>query len=268
MNADGTRQRQLTNMRDGTCQPAWSPDGSQLAFISPCPGRRDTYEGSSIFLMNADGTNQHLLPVTPSLTGDYDPAWSPDGKKIVFTSLRNGRSQIFVYDLTNSLLTILSNSIFPDKQPVWQPSGLQIAFVREAPNGQVWIMDSDGKHPVQFSPSGGINNLWPTWSRDGQYILYNQTSVDVFTPWLIGLRYQDRNSGREFHIPANPDREIGPVAKVDISPDGMWIAYESWIQASNHDIYIMSINGANQIRMTTDPGFDFGPVWRPIVTPP
>ena len=263
MNGDGTRQQQLTSVRDGACQPAWSPDGAQLAFISPCSGRKDLYPGSSIYFMNADGTNVHLLPLTPSIAGDFDPAWSPDGKKLAFTSLRNGRPQILVFDLTNSLLSILSTSNYPDKQPAWSPYGKQLAFVRQAPNGQIWTMDADGSHADIFSPAGGINNLWPVWSRDGQNILYSQTSVDVVNPWLIGRRYEDRGNARESRIPPDTGNNKGPIVKPDVSPDGMWIAYESWPLGVNHDIYIMSMTGANITRLTTDPAFDISPAWRP-----
>jgi len=53
------------------------------------------------------------------------------------------------------------------------------------------------------------------------------------------------------------------VAQVSISPDGNWLAFESWPDGSNHDIYIMTINGANWVRLTTDKDFDFGAAWRP-----
>ncbi len=266
MNADSTNQIQMTNIPGGACQPAWSSDGSQLAFTSPCSGRKDSYPGSSIYIMNADGTDPHLLPVPPSPNGDYDPAWSPDGQKIAFTSLRNGRSHIFVYNFQTALLSEVSTTVFPDKQPSWSPSGKQIAFIRQNPNGQVWWMGDDGSQPAQFSPSGGINNLWPVWSRDGQIIYYSQTSVDVVQPWLIALRYEDRNTGRELRIPANSNISIGPVARPDVSPDGKWLAFESWPLGNNHDIYLMTSSGTNLTRLTTDQAFDFGPTWRPVKT--
>jgi len=63
INFDLTGLSLLTNMEGGACQPTWSPDGSQIAFISPCPARgeffENTYKDSSIYVMNADGTGQN-----------------------------------------------------------------------------------------------------------------------------------------------------------------------------------------------------------------
>ncbi len=55
------------------------------------------------------------------------------------------------------------------------------------------------------------------------------------------------------------------MAQVNVSPDGNWIVFESWPDGTNHDIYMMTINGANRIRLTTDKDFDFGAAWRPAV---
>jgi Tol biopolymer transport system component len=49
------------------------------------------------------------------------------------------------------------------------------------------------------------------------------------------------------------------------SPDGSFLAYESWPDGKNHDIYMMNINGSSPQRLTTDPGDDFGPAWRPFI---
>ncbi|MGB9799851.1 MAG: protein kinase domain-containing protein, partial [Thermanaerothrix sp.] len=86
MNADGTNQRPITSLPDGACQPAWSPDGQRLAFISPCREKRNLYEGTKIYILDlADGGTPEPLPLPPSPAADFDPAWSPDGRRIAFT---------------------------------------------------------------------------------------------------------------------------------------------------------------------------------------
>ncbi len=264
MNTDGSQQRQITNERDGACQPNWSPDGQRLVFTSPCPIRADTYPNSNIYIINADGTGKMPLPGSPE--GDYDPAWSPNGKRIAFTSLRTGKPAIFVIDLDTQVVQELSRSRFADKQPAWSPNGMQIAYVRTRTNSAIYVMTDTGQPQSQFTQSSGnVNNLWPVWSNDGNVIFFSQ-ATDKMIPWLVGMRYEDRNTPREFRIPASSQLEPGPVAKVAPSPDGFWLAYEGWPDGTNHDIYIMTINGANQQRLTTDPGIDFGAAWRPSPT--
>ena len=81
MNPDGTQIRQLTEDPQYANQPAWSPDGQQITFMS---FRGPLWKGE-IYVMNADGTNP--INLTQSLDReDSSPSWSPDGKQIVFTS--------------------------------------------------------------------------------------------------------------------------------------------------------------------------------------
>ncbi|WP_298008653.1 MULTISPECIES: protein kinase domain-containing protein [Anaerolinea] len=263
MSVDGQNLRQITNMRNGACQPAWSPDGTRLAFISPCPGKREIYEGSAIYLLTLDGSEPVPLPSSPE--GDFDPTWSPDGKKLAFTSLRTGRPSIFVIDLQTLIAREISESRYSDLQPAWSPISRQIAFVRRISNSQIWIMSEDGDNQVRFSPPGDVTNFFPIWSWDGQAVLYNQIVGGSKVPRLVGMRYEDRKNPREFRIPASGTVDIGPVGSFTLSPDGFWVVYEGWPDGTNHDIYLMTMNGATNIRLTTDPAFDYSPVWRPVI---
>jgi eukaryotic-like serine/threonine-protein kinase len=262
INEDGTNARQVSNMVEGACQPSWSPDGLQIAFISPCLRKQSQiYEEAQVYLMSADGSNVRLMPNT--VLGDFDPAWSPEGDRIAFTSVRTGRPHIFVINLKDNSLQELSDTRHPDFQPTWHPGGKQLAFIRHMPFPHVWVMSDQGLTEFQFSSSGNVVDLAPVWSPDGEFILYNRSQVEPAIPWLMGKFYADRDNNREFRIPPYGIIDPGPVAGPSISPDGNWIAFESWPDGRNHDIFIMDINGENRRRLTSDPGFDFNPAWKP-----
>jgi eukaryotic-like serine/threonine-protein kinase len=137
MNIDGTGIKKLTDFDEGACQPAWSPDGSRLVFISPCRRISDSYPASSLFIINYDGSGLTPLPTVPG--GDYDPAWSPDGKRILFTSLRNsGIPQIFIFNLDDNSVILLPDPENRDNyQASWSPDGNQIVYV--GPRNQIWL---------------------------------------------------------------------------------------------------------------------------------
>lgn len=82
-------------------------------------------------------------------------------------------------------------------------------------------------------------------------------------PWLLKLRIDDRGKAADVRIPPFGVGESGPIWEADLSPDMNWIAYEGWPDGNNHDIFLMDSKGENRQRLTTDPGFDFNPVWIP-----
>ncbi|HEX6302696.1 MAG TPA: hypothetical protein VFZ76_00790, partial [Anaerolineales bacterium] len=263
VNADGTGHKQITEMVDGACQPDWSPDGSKLVFISPCAFNQERYPGASLFIVNADGTNLTTLPTIPG--GDFDPAWSPDGTRILFTSVRDfNRPQIYAINLEDQSVESISANTVQDFQPAWHPSGDRIAFIstRRGPY-QIWIMESDGSDAVIFSRSGSLKNSRPMWSPDGQLILFTQTEVLGGVPRLMSAPY-----GGQTYMETKVIPDATPMREGVFSPDGFWLAFESWPEGGNHDIYIMTINGVARQRMTDDQAFDFDPAWRPAAVEP
>ena len=266
MNLDMTGLSLLTNMEEGACQPTWSPDGSQIAFISPCRTRGDfienIYRDSSIYVMNADGTNQRPLTTVPG--SDFEPAWSPDGKRIAFTSLRDGKKDIYLLTVETGAivrLTTVNGDVQENSQPSWSPFGNQIAYTVKRFNAyQVWVMSDTGQGSVQIARSGQrYSDFLPVWMPDGETILFNQKDADVVSrPWLMTIRYEDRES----KDPTRLDFQR-PIEDIEVSPDGLWIVFEGIDNEGNRDIYYMTVSGGNRTRLTLDPAVDFDPSWRP-----
>jgi serine/threonine protein kinase/Tol biopolymer transport system component len=264
VNADGTDLTQLTNMENGACQPSWSPDGKQLVFISPCLGRGEFFENiyneSSLYSINADGTGLKQLTVSPG--SDFEPAWSPDGKEIAFTSVRGGFRQIYTLDVDSQDITLLTNTTdaIESSQPSWSPDGTKIVYmVKRVGTYQVWAMNADGQEAVQLVRSG--QDLWdflPSWSPDGITIFFSQRRMGAFRPWLMQVDYQDlTQEPRKLNF-------ITPIEDVSFSPDGFWIVYEGMDNEGNRDVYFMTITGSGRTRLTNDPKIDFDPAWRPV----
>jgi Tol biopolymer transport system component len=264
---DGTDLTQLTIMENGACQPSWSPDGSQLVFISPCLGRADFFETiyneSSLYIINADGSG--LKQLTPAPGSDFEPAWSPDGTRIAFTSVRGGFRQIYSLDVETLEVTLLTNTTdaIESSQPSWSPDGTKIAYMAKRVGAyQAWSMNENGQEAIQLVHSG--QELWdylPSWSQDGRTVFFNQRRPGAFRPWLMQVDYAD--------LTQEPRRMnfVTPIEDVSFSPDGYWLVFEGMDSEGNREIYFMTIAGSGRTRLTNDPKIDFDPAWRPLPKP-
>jgi len=258
MNADGTNLRQLTRDLNGACNFAWSPDGKQIVYVSPCSRKESQYPDSGLYVLDLETGATSLL--FPNPAGDFEPAWSPDGTKIAFTSLRDNSMQIYVFNKDDSSLTPLTlpgNNI-QSRHPAWSPDGLKLAYtVRRLGLLQIWSMDATGMNPQQLTRSGGsISDYLPAWAPDGQYLLFSETNSELTAPAsLMRLALGDEKARI---VPVTR-----PVVDADFSPDGQWIAYET-SDSVNQDIFIYQLfSGSAPRRLTVAGSIYFDPAWRP-----
>jgi serine/threonine protein kinase/Tol biopolymer transport system component len=251
MNVDGSELTQLTDLADGACQPSWSPDGERLLFITPCLNKSDVYERSALYVMNADGSDQKLL--LSMVGGLFDPAWSTSG--IVFTFVENNRLRLWWVGQDGNGAKQLSQPNSADRQASWSPEGDRLAFMNTSRAGSptiYWMFQDgtfNGSNPDQITRDRAASS--PAWSPLGDLIAY-VADVNIFI-----VRWDAHG------FDAQQLTSEAPNADPDWSPDGQWIVFESWRDAANHDIYIMSTNGASVTRLTEDPGLDYQPAWRP-----
>ncbi|MBN1230448.1 MAG: protein kinase [Anaerolineales bacterium] len=265
MNPDGSELFQVTDESMGACQPDLSPDGTQIVFISPCIKPLEAYDGSGLFMINSDGTNLNALP--SSLSGDYDPDWSPDGKRIAFTSLRDGNTpQIYSLNIETNEVISLSHSHSSDYQPAWSADGEEILFVtsRVGPT-QIWFMEKTGAPDwsvitrTESLEGPTYTNTDPAWSPDKSTIIFTRASSSSL-PFLKFVFWEDGTKERGW-VEKRVTSEVWPMQEAVFSPDGKWIAFEGYPDGTEHDIYVMTINGTNLQIITLPDAYDFDVSW-------
>lgn len=198
MNANGTSVKKLTDFppEGEAIQPSWSPDGQKIIFSSFQQG---SSLGPAIWVMNADGSNKHVLydpePENPDnlpLAG-RNARWSPGGTKVAFDICLNCQVEtnydIFVFDITTKQLTQLTEHSGSDTNPTWSPDGSKIAFSsnRDYINADsdrwrkaLYIINSDGTGLQRLTKTG--NATMPRWGPRGNHLTYewNIQGNDIF----------------------------------------------------------------------------------------
>jgi len=205
MNADGSDPRFVTTANFGIELPlcrrslTWSPDGTRIAFATyvPHPGLGGL---SAIYMVNSDGTGLTRLtwgepPLGPL---DLEPAWSPDGTKIAFSSASGGyRWGICLMDPDGSDIVRLTDGL--DWSPAWSPDGKRIAFVRgKGGVGDIYVMDADGTNIIRLT-SGPAKYAQPSWSPDGEKIAFVSDRDKIFEVYVM-----DADGGNIRKLTDNP----------------------------------------------------------------
>jgi TolB protein len=187
MNADGSGAKVRTPFKSANLrashwafQPVWSPDGSQIAYVS-----EEASFDLALWVMNADGSGRRQVALLDAYTGGLDtPSYSPDGLRVAFTAYRNGSPQIWSLTLKTGAWTQLSKNGGGSYDAAWSPDGTHIAYVaRENGKNDVWVMGEDGSAPVKVSTSGLCRS--PAWSPDGTSLAYLNGQGGYFDLWMV-----------------------------------------------------------------------------------
>jgi len=162
--SDGYNEQNVLTQHEPIMSPAWSPDGSRIAYVSFETGRAAVYVQSlyttqRVLLANFRGSNSA-------------PAWSPDGKRLAIVLTRDGGSQIYLVRPDGSGLRRLTFSGVIDTSPNFSPDGKFILFTSDrGGRPQVYRMSVDGGPALRLTFGGG-SNFSPRHSPDGKRFVF------------------------------------------------------------------------------------------------
>ena len=249
--------KRLTTDPEYDSEPAWSPDGEEIAFTT----NREDVNGDgirdiAIYIMNADGSNPRGLTYKIQLA--MSPYWCADNK-IIFTFVNYGSMGVASInpDGTNytELFSESGGPTTPWAYPSCSPDGSKIAFgaIKDG-NWEIYTMSADGNNLERITNNPAVD-LLPDWSPDGNEILFKSDrsgSTDIYR------MNTDGNNIRR--ITDDPGIETDPK----FSPEGLYILFtHDDIGFFNPQIYLMNSDGTGNWTQLTFDGANRFPAWRP-----
>ena len=228
VSTSGSEERRLTEAEGDAStpaglffqtNPAWSPDGSTIAFASKRGGSFDLYA------MSADGSGTRRL--TSTKEDDDQPTWSPDGDRIAFA--RGTPSRLFLMAADGSGARRLTGEEVEEGEPAWSPDGRWIAYSSKEPGSSIrelWLVRPDGSQRRPLTKLGGTAQA-PAWSPDGTQLVFSANleggRFDIYTIGVDGMDAQPVTSrGQSFEPAWSPDGETivftdaGALVAVDV----------------------------------------------------
>lgn len=244
VNQDGSGQTNLTNNAATDTDPAYSQDGTKIAFASDRDGN---YE---IYTMNADGSGVSRL--TFDAATDNAPSYSPDGSKIAFTSTRDGNSEIYTMNSDGSNQTRRTSTSLADRTPSYSPDGNKIIYFEGNVVGNLFTMNADGSNQTNLTTTGGYYNR-PFYSPDGSRIIFIYgTDVTTQRNWVMNADGTNR-------MMLSNGGDGGP----SYSPDGRKVVFTCCnTNPAANGIYTGTADTTEALRLTI--GLDRLPDWQPV----
>ncbi|MCP5100257.1 MAG: hypothetical protein GY943_32295 [Chloroflexi bacterium] len=259
----------LTNGNAYDTDPAWSPDGGQITFVSTRSG------DVALYVMNADGSDVQQLMETDGRI--RHPNWSPDGNQIVYSGGDFITPSLFVYTLADGSIQQLTDGDLGDSEPDWSRNGRAILFTRTDPSNNtpstIHLLDleTNAVHSLP-SPPTGTQFSHPRWiPGDDTIISLLQTETDANAKTTL-LIFDIAWENGTLHFTQRPLR-ITNATDIAWTIDGQWLL-GSILRADGADLAIMPVDinaggllqfeleGETAVSLTHDDFFESNLDWR------
>ena len=179
MDADGSNVINISQTKTAAMKPLWSPDGRVIAFE-----HSNSVKSKNIMLSTPNGSTQSKLTKTLH-SNDFDMAWSPDGSKIAYVSMRKKLINIYVIDSTGKNEIQLTNTPWIDAAPSWSSDSKKLAFLSTRDDGarrQVYVIHADGSNEHRVGQSGAeeMNVIWSSQDAYMFYVSYQDGNAELY----------------------------------------------------------------------------------------